>query len=211
MLKYLIRCLLAATILAITIGCANVTLVDSWRDPGFTARRYEKLLVVNVSGKAERRQVFEDIIAAELRQRGVAAVASHTFTATKGRASQEEIQEAVKRAGSDAILTTRLVRLVKHTEVYPGTPPAGCYFPGYYRAYPYPYDFYGYYGCAIPYEPGSVRTLEEAVLETNLYDAATNRMIWSATTSSYDSQSPQSDAKELAGTIIAELGREGFI
>jgi hypothetical protein len=211
MLPRVIRCLLAITLLAAMGGCANVTLVDSWRDPGFSAKRYQKFIVVNVTGKVLQRQVVEDILAAELRQQGVAAVASHTLMETKGRASQEEIQEAVSQAGSDAIITTRLVKLVKRVEVYPGLPPAGCYYPGYYRAYPYPYDFYGYYGCALPYEPGGTRTLDEAVMETNLYDAATNRMIWSATTSTYDSQSPQNDAAELAGTIIFELRREGFI
>jgi hypothetical protein len=203
-----IRFLLAGAVLAVTSGCANVTLVDSWRDPGFTARRYAKILVVNVSSKVQRRQVFEDILAAELRQRGVAAVASHTLTETKGRASQEDIQEAVQQAGSEAIITSRLVRLVKYVDIYP---PAGCYYPGYYGAYPYPYDFPGYYGCAVPYEPVAARTVDEAVVETNLYDAATSRMIWSGTTSSYDSPSPQTEAEDLAWIIIRELLREGFI
>jgi hypothetical protein len=211
MLRSIIRCLLAVTILCGTSGCATVTLVDSWRDPGFTSKRYTKILVVNVTSKVQRRQVFEDILAAELTRRGTVAVASHTFTESKGRASQEDIQDAVKQAGADAILTSRLVKIIKYVTAYPGMPPAGCYYPGYYGAYPYPYDFYGYYGCAVPYEPGGTRTLEEAVVETNLYDAATSRMIWSGTTSSYDSPSPQTDAEDLAWIIGSELHREGFI
>jgi hypothetical protein len=211
MLRNVIRCLLAAAVIAASSGCATVSLVDSWRDPGFTSRRYAKFLVVSVTGKVQRRQVFEDILAADLREQGVAAVASHTLTESKGKASQDEILEAVRRSGADAILTSRLVRLIKYVQAYPGIPPAGCYYPGYYGAYPYPYDFYGYYSCAVPYEPAEIRAVEEAVVETNLYDAATNRMIWSGTTSSYDSPSPQTDASEVSWIIVRELRREGFI
>jgi hypothetical protein len=210
MLRTAIRCLLAALVITASSGCATVTLVDSWRDPNVTSRRYTKFLVVSVTNMVQRRQIFEDILVADLRQRGVAAVASHTLTESKGKASQDDILEAVRRSGADAILTSRLVRLIRYVQAYPGMPPAGCYYPGYYGAYPYPYDFYGYYGCAVPYEPAEIRG-EEAVVETNLYDAATNRMIWSGTTSSYDSPSPQTDAADISWIIVRELRREGFI
>lgn len=210
MFRTILCCLSAAALLSLTAGCSTVTLVDSWRDPAFSAQRYRKLLVVSVTTKAERRQVTEDVLSAELRRRGIDAVASHTLTPSKGSISKEETRKAVKEANADAILSTRLLWMEKHTEVYP-TYSAGCYFPGYYRAYPYPYDFYGYYNCTVPFDSTSVRTVREAMLETNLYDAASDRMVWSATTSSYDSDSPLTTTRDLADTIIAELRREGLI
>lgn len=211
MLKKLIRCLLAVALLALLSGCSTISVVDSWRDPGFSSKRFEKLLVVNVTGKASQRQVFEDVLAAELRRRGVQAIASHTLTGSKGKLDKEETERAVKEAGADGIISTRLLWMEKHTEVYPTYPASGCYFPGYYRSYPYPYDFYGYYSCTIPFDSTTVRTVREAMLETNLYDAASDRMVWSMATSSYGSDSPLTSALDLADAIIAQLRREGFI
>jgi len=58
-LKNSVRLLLMFLAMATMPGCASISLQNSWKDPGATAKQYRKLLVVGVADKQQMRQVFE--------------------------------------------------------------------------------------------------------------------------------------------------------
>src|SRR5512146_3264275 len=110
------------TFLAIVMltGCASVSLVDSWKDAGVPAKRYQKLLVVGVAEKMQMRQVFEEVFSAEIRKKGVATIRSYLVTGADKKPSRASLEEAVRRSGADGVITTRLVSLKKDTQVRTG-------------------------------------------------------------------------------------------
>src|SRR5574338_455269 len=107
-IAHLIRSFLAMVMLT---GCASISLVDSWKDAGALAKKYQKLLVVGVAEKAQMRQVFEEVFAAEIRKKGVAAIRSYLVTGVVEKPSKASLEQAVLKSGADGVIITRLVSL----------------------------------------------------------------------------------------------------
>ena len=97
-----LRVLAAAAMLA---ACAPQTEIVKLYDAGGTDNRpYERLLVVAITADSDSRRQLEDMISTQLQQAGVASVSAHTRTGAKTVLKQQEVNEAARESGADAIL-----------------------------------------------------------------------------------------------------------
>jgi hypothetical protein len=115
------------------------------------------------------------------------------------------ISSKMKDLGIDAVLITRLVDKKTVDTYVPGrthyAPPA--YYgnwSGYYRAS---------YGAA--YEPGYTVRDEVVVLETNVYDVSTEKLIWSAISETFVEGSDEKLIKELIKLITDNLSKQNVL
>ncbi len=190
-------------------SCAATSLIDSWRNPGLVGHRYHKLLVVNITRNESTRRVFEDVISAELGQRGVTAVPGYTLIAKDEKASKEVMERAVKTSGAEGVLTIQTIKVEQQVG----------YQPGYVESYPnfwYPpafpaWNLYGYYGSTTYYEPPTTYMYEVATIQANLFDVASGKLIWAATLQSSEPGNITSVSKDLARLVIEKLIKEGLI
>ena len=184
-------------------GCASTQMSANWKNPAYSVHP-TKVMVVGVSKKAVNRRMFEDEFAAQLKARGVDAVASYTVLSDKKQNDQEAIAAKVKELGADSVLVKRVVskRTVK---VYvPGMP----YFPPpYYGRWP---DYYGY-GYRDLYTPGYMSEEQYAIMETNLYEAATDSLIWAATSETEMSGADIGLIKEYVGIMVNNMAGYGLL
>ncbi|HUW76823.1 MAG TPA: hypothetical protein VMV70_09080 [Gallionella sp.] len=153
-------------------ACASTQLTSVWKDPSYQTRP-AKILVIGMARSPLNRRLFEDEFVRQLEAHGTSAIASYTVLTDAQQGDQAVIAKKVAELGADAVLITRLVSK-KVVQVYvPGTP---YYPPPYYDTWP---DYY-VYGYRYMYTPGYIANDEYAVIETNLYDAKTDRLIWAA-------------------------------
>jgi hypothetical protein len=119
-----------------------------------------------------------------------------------GEVSQQRLAQAVSASGADGVLVTRLVRVNRETQIYPGTY-AGPPFMG----------FYGFYSSAWVgfYDPPQVYTYDVVTSETSLIDAKVDRVIWSGTTETFSPREVRKDTQEFASLIIKALADQGLI
>lgn len=204
--------------IAMQMGCASVSLVDSWKDAGAPAKRYQKLLVVGVAEKMQMRQVFEEVFSAELRNRGVTAIRSYLVTGAEKNPSRASLEEAVQRSGADGVITTRLVSLKKDTEVRTGyvMTDRGYTNGRFNDPTVFPADLYGFYGATVSYATFYHRSVDVtmstvATIETNLFDAGTGRLVWSGTTSAVKPEGIITVTSELAQVVLKAMAGEGLI
>ena len=101
-------------------GCATTTLVSSEKTAGIPTRQYRTLLVVGMSETPATRQVFEEIVADELRKRGIKAISSYTIAGLRGKSSRSAFSEALKTTGADGLLNTRFVRVTHKKDTKAG-------------------------------------------------------------------------------------------
>ena len=153
-------------------SCETIQPNAIWRDPSYQSHP-AKVLVVGVSKSAVTRRLFEEEFVRQLNARGTQAVASYSVLPDKAQNDQALITEKMKSLGADTLLITRQVSK-KTMQIYvPGT----VYYPpphyGTWRKY------YGYGYQAIS-TPGYMTENEYAVIETNLYDANNEKLIWAA-------------------------------
>src|SRR5262245_43588141 len=93
-------------------------------------------MVIGVSKQLAIRRKFDAEFVTKLKQAGVEALPSYLYSPEDGQVDESRLQAAVKQAGADAVVITRLVRVEKKSEVSPGF-----YQPG-------PFGFYGGYSAA---------------------------------------------------------------
>lgn len=161
------------TIIAMLLtACATTQLNTVWKDPNYQARP-AKIMVIGVARNPINRRLFEDEFVSQLKARGTDAIASYTVLPDRQQDDHVAIAAKVKELGADTILITRLVSKKIVQTYVPGT----AYFPPpYYGSWP---DYYGY-GYNYMYTPGYIAEDEYAVIETNLYEARSDKLVWAA-------------------------------
>ncbi|MEJ2174693.1 MAG: hypothetical protein P8Y76_07235 [bacterium] len=193
---------IAALVLALLLAaCAATTLTNAWKDPEYKGAGFRKLLVVGATDSPTNRRIFEEEFSRALRAAGVEAIASYTLIAQDDKKIDEAALKAVvRKQGLDGVVMTRLVRMDKQT----------VYTPGYVMGVPalgYRNSVYGYYnGAWSPYAmPAEIREYESAVLETTLWNAADEKLVWTATTSTFAPSDVKSATVDFSKVVIAEL------
>ena len=127
--------------------------------------------------------MLENELAFRAKQRGIKATVSHdvfiqTFS-KEDMPEKETIISTIQETGSETIFTVSLLDKETSTRYVPGT-------TTYYAPYGYGYahygGFYGYYSAVYPvvYDPGYYTTDKTYYIESNLYDAKTEKLLWSA-------------------------------
>ncbi len=155
------------------------------------------------------RSTFEGDMTAELNKNNVRTLKSiDEFPPQYGKdsVSKQALMKAVKKEGSEAILTiTVLKKTTESRYVRGGYSPEARY--GYYG------NFWGYYNYWYPYTYDDNYYVETDVyyIETNLYDSQTELLVWSAQTRSYTYGGINTFSKEMAGLIIDKMKKDGIL
>jgi hypothetical protein len=217
-MKSSLRIFLVFVVMLATTGCASISLHNSWKDPGAAAKQYRKLLVVGVAEKPQMRQVFEEVFAAEVNKKGFTGIASYTITGVKDKPSRTALEEAVKKSGADGVITTRLVAMKKDTDVRTGfvMTDRGYTNTAFMSPELYPSSLYDFYGVNVQYATFEHKSVEitlskKAIVETNLFDAGTGRLIWSGTSTAVNPEGIITISRDLADSVIKALAKDGLL
>ena len=186
-------------LILITAGCASVSMVESWKDRTVPGKSYQNFLVVGITENLQMRQIFEEVLAAELRKKGVAATASYTITGVEEKLSRGAVEKAVQATAVDAVITTRVVDFKKKTQKDVGYVMSD-------RAKIGPVSF-----ATFDLKPVEITTSTTYALETDLFDTATQNLVWTGTTNAVDPQGIITVSKEFSGVVITEMSKEGLI
>jgi hypothetical protein len=188
---------LSMLIVLLVTACASTQLTAVWKDPSYQSRP-TKIMVVGVAKNPVNRRLFEDEFVRQLKSRGTDAIASYTVLPDKQQGDQEAIAKKVAELRADTVLITRLVSK-KTVQVYvPGTP---YYPPPYYGSWP---DYYGY-GYRQMYTPGYIAEDEYAVIETNLYEAKSDKLIWAASSETGIGDTDQNLIQSYIGVMVKNM------
>jgi hypothetical protein len=97
------------------------------------------------------------------------------------------------------VFTARLARVEQKIDVVPGMPPP--YYGG---------GYYGWYGGAWSMSQPEVIQYQEATIETSLWNVATDRVVWTATTRTTETD-PAKVTQGLAKVLIDKMRADGVL
>jgi hypothetical protein len=173
---------LAAFLVSLAVACGSTTdVTGSYKSPEMTANglQYKKIFIAALTSNVAMRQKVEASLAQSITASGYSAVKSidvftPDFQSNAGGKSDLLLQK-IQETGSDAILTIALIDKATETRYVPGSS-----YPVY--SHSYYGSFGGYYGnyYGTMYDPGYYTTDKTYFLETNLYDLASEKIVWSA-------------------------------
>ena len=191
---------------AVLAACPPKTkLGASWKAPDYTKGRIEKILVVGIAATEKGRQTFENQFMTTFRNAGIDAVASHVLIPNVEKLTKEIVDAAVSGKGFDTVIVTRVIDIDLNYERSPGG----------YNAYPMGYynSLYGYYGQAwtVVRAPDYVEYKEVYSLETNVYELASEKLVWTVQSQAVRKESAYESIKTFTAMILGRLKSDGIV
>jgi hypothetical protein len=182
---------LSALTAVLVAGCGNapVTTLDvSWVAPQPPqASSFKKLLLITVATSEFVQIAVQDQMAADLKARGVNAVASHKYFARYTDAEKARFHKSIDESGADFILVARVTTTSDKTFedrgmiVGPGGEPLADAntIPGAFAKYAYPGSYVG----------GADASMTDVTAEASIYEMKGQKLIWSARTRTTNARS----------------------
>ena len=195
---------LALVMFTLTLGaCSSTELTSVWVDESNT-RALSSILVVGISESPEKQKLYEDTFVTLFQKKGIDAKAGYTEFRYDDAQTTDSILAQLQTVNAEALLVTHAL----------GVNNESVYHPPRMESVPHTYydSFSGYYRTVYRYVhvPGYTSNHVVVRLETNLYDSATQELLWSAQSKSIDPASLEKLISELASEVTSELGTAGF-
>jgi hypothetical protein len=197
-LKYLLLIVFSSLILG---SCSPGTeITKSWADENFTGKPFTKLLVMAVVKDQWVRGAFETTLYDNLNGKGIEVVRSMDIVEKTGELTKEMFEEKFLPLGIDAILVSREINRETRDRIF----------------YNLPQDYYGlysYYSVAYSYvrQPSYIGQDPIIHIETNLYEAKSTRLVWSAVSASYSPKKASEIVMPLTKLVARTLREEGYV
>ncbi len=176
------------------VACSSVSVSNQWKDPTWAGPPASSVLVLGITKSDTMRRIFEDTFSQQLQAAGITATPSYTQIPAGGASAK--LGDVIKSSGADALLATRVERVEQKISVTPSGPAYG--------------GFYGWYGGAWASTP-DVNQYDVVTLETTVWDARTQKVIWTVTTQGVGTGNITKAVQDLAATLIPKLKSDGVI
>jgi hypothetical protein len=190
---------------AVASGCATKNIVSQWSNPAYrsSSLSFNRILVVGATDQTSIRRNFEDEFTSELKAAGIRALQSYRFIPEDGKVAESRLKEAVRKAGADAVIVTRMLRVQERTQVS----------PGFYDPYP-AVGLYGWYSSAWYggfYAPPRVYRYPVYFTETTLYDVGKDEVVWTGTIRTIDPENVNQAIENYVETVLAALKEQNIL
>ena len=197
-------CLLLLTIFL--TSCSANRLVSSWTDASLQQCRLGKILVVGIAKDETKRRIFEDTFVSSLTQLDIPAIPSYTVCKQAIEPGSAGLKAVVEKTRPNTVLITHHVG--KNEEAYHPQPQhlnsISTHFP--HGLYEYYSDIY-----RSVYTASNYSSSTKVILETNLYGAQTEKLIWSARSQSIDPVMTRKYYQKLITLFLNDLGKQNNI
>jgi hypothetical protein len=142
-------------------------VTGEWKDPNLTAKQFKKILVLGVAKQPNDRVAYEKEFVRQLTAKGVMAISSHTLIPHEEMRDSAIIVQTVKSMEFDGVIITRVADVRARQKDY------------------YKIDMYNYYNSSFAYSTVYTTSQQKFSFESNLYDAATEKLIFSLSSDTY--------------------------
>lgn len=195
------------------VGCSPSTKITAlWKSGEANEAPATSVLVAALTARTSARQQVESDLSDLLQKNGVKAFNSIDVMPpniqSPDKPDPSALLKKVAERNVDAILTVALVDKQKETHYVGG---AAGYAPiasfGYYGR------FTGYYTAWVPMmmSPGYYQENKRYFIETNLYDAGTERLLWSAQSETYNPTDLETFSETFARIIVQKMKADNLI
>jgi hypothetical protein len=213
-MKKQIKLIFTALLMVLILSkCSTPTYItSSWRKPQATANGYHNVFIAAITKDVGNKQAIEDGLQTMLQQKGFTVEKSidvfpPNFSNQTGQ-EKELVLSTIRKTNADGIMTIALLKKENESRF---VQTGGAWNPG--MRYGYYNRFWNYYSNYYPmvYAPGYYDNQQVYYIETNLYDARTEDLIWAAQSKTYDPTSIQSFLKGYVKSIHDQMVKDGLI
>lgn len=167
-------------------SCTTTRITSIWKDPQLTTTNYKNIIVVCLMDGVKNKSIgiyLERHICEDLQQMGYSAKSSIDIYGPKrfqGK-TDDEVINMVRTDGYDAVITIAVLDVMKEQNYVRGNAefwPGGIYYSRFGRYY--------FYWQNRVYTPGYYVSTTTYIIEGNLFDVGTDKLVFSAQTETID-------------------------
>jgi len=203
-----LKVILAMTFISFfSLTCASTTtnLTWVWKDDQYQGGLLDDVMIVGITKNPIRRKMFEDAFVKQFKSNGVNAVSSAAVIPPEEALTRDQVLVEVEKLGLDAILVTHLTAMQsKEKYVPPST-----------SAYPHPayarFDIYSYATGEYTKYGGSYTNRTDLHLETNIYEAESQMIIWSGKSQTIRAKYLSEVIDALCRAVLNDLRKKKLI
>lgn len=187
---------IAVLALAAVVACATTQITSTWRDPAIGAIQFRKVVGVAISADTTLRRVAEDEF---VRAVGPAVgIAGYSIISDDELRNRDQARARIEAAGVDGVVVFRLASVETSERWVPPTTYG---------------NTWGYWGMAAPmaFQPGYMATDRTAVVETNAYNVADARLVWSARSETLNPRNAQTLIDDVVRVVVAKMRTEKLL
>ena len=188
----------AVLLVFLLTSCASSKITGEWKDPELGSKKFSSVLVIGVAKQPDRRKFYEDEFAKQLKRQGIMAIASHTIIPRDKMQDKDAIARSIEGLSVDAVIVTRLQGVKAQKQVPHG------------KTYQVPYGYnnmYDYYNSSFSTAPSRsyAESHDYLQLESNLYDAETEKLAYAITTDTFVRKKFNSRITTYIETVVKKL------
>jgi len=217
-MKRLLFCRLAVILFAFAVSCAstNTRITGSWRNPNTSiitpANDSPSVFIAGLISSVDVRTKMENSLAIYAGKHNIKTIKSTTVFAPDfyhTLPSQDQLMSVINRTPVDAILTMTLINKESETRYVPGSGtgyapyPRFAWYGGFYRYYNYWFP--------IVWNPGYYVIGKTYYLETNLYNAKNDSLIWSAQSETVTPRGMDLFIRDYPKRLVEQMLNEGLL
>lgn len=181
---------------------SSIKVVNSWMDDSLKGYAVDNVLVIGISRDNITQSLFEDTFVEAFAAENITAMPSYKTTGGGIMSDQNAVEKVIVKTGAKTVLITRIRERDEKTNTYSG--------PIHHAPTPYYRGMLGYYNSAIQ-SPATTTTKHIVLLESNLYDAASEKLIWTAQSEAVNVSRVKEDFKKFVKVLMADLRQQNVL
>jgi len=188
--------------IAIISSCSSSTqLQNIWKNESYKKEGFKKILVFGMAGKEWKKKVYENEFGTVFKKYNVETVIAWQVLPKGEQLTIETFEKYFEDQNIDAVLVAvETGKSTKETVYGGGSSYVSAGFRGFYISTSPVYQVPGYLS-------------EETIIymDTKLFETKEGKLVWSATSESYEPKSTSDVIKFVSVIVVDELYQEGFI
>lgn len=187
---------------AVLTACTTAKPTMEWRDQSYSGGPLDNILIVGIANQVTARRTFENTFVERLAEDKIKATASFALMPAETRPSAESIKAIISDIKFNSVLVTHMVGVTETKTYHPGI-----YLMDTDRSL---YDYYDYVGGYV-YDPGYYTKHKLVKLETNLFDAKTEQIVWSMQSETMNPNSEKGLIEAIIKAVVKRLKEQKLI
>jgi hypothetical protein len=190
-------------------GCATTTFTSTWKAPDaapFSAKRGDLVVAMVMSKVESTRRAGEDMLSAELQNRGLRPIPSFTLIPIDQVGDKEKALAAIRDSGAVAVIAMRPLTVEKEQTYVPPSymgPGVGGPYGGWGPYYSYGWD--------AAYSPGYVMTNTIVRIEVLVFDLRQDKLLWAGQSKTTNPDQLDVLIRDLVQAAADEMTRAGVL
>jgi len=184
-------------ILILLISCVTTKMHDVWKDQNYSSQ-IKIIFIIGVSQDQKMRKQFENEYVKQLAIKKIKAIPSYTVLSSDEMLDKDTIVSKINDMNIDGVIVTKLIEKTKKSFASPSYN-----IPGSYHAH--------YVNSLNVAKSYSVSQSDYVTLETNLYDAKAEKLVWSGLSETFIFRTTSESIRPFIESMIQSLSKDNMI